>query len=105
MNEKPLERLNYFNGQRLQAADFKLEQDYHMRVRRWLNRSLYTPGIASGLEVYAMPSAPKVRVAGPRDRSPRARDHPARMVEVLAVPGTVALGTSPPTRASRWGRT
>jgi hypothetical protein len=37
MNEKPLERLNYFNGQRLQAGDFKLEQDYHMRVRRWLN--------------------------------------------------------------------
>ncbi|MEO8153902.1 MAG: hypothetical protein ABI605_12590 [Rhizobacter sp.] len=62
MSEKPLERLNYFNGQRLQAGDFKLEQDYHMRVRRWLNRSLYTPGIAMGLEVYAVPGAPEVRV-------------------------------------------
>ena len=62
MNEKPLERLNYFNGQRLQAADFKLEQDYHIRVRRWLNRSLYTPGIADGLQVYAIDNAPKVRV-------------------------------------------
>jgi hypothetical protein len=62
MNEKPLERLNYFNGQRLQAADFKLEQEYHMRVRRWLNRSLYTPGIASGLEVYKIEGAPKVKV-------------------------------------------
>lgn len=62
MNEKPVERLNYFNGQRLQAADFKLEQEYHMRVRRWLNRSLYTPGIASGLEVYAIAGAPKVKV-------------------------------------------
>jgi hypothetical protein len=62
MNEKPLERLNYFNGQRLQAGDFKLEQDYHMRVRRWLNRSLYTQGIAMGLEVYAVPNAAQVRV-------------------------------------------
>jgi hypothetical protein len=62
MNEKPLERLNYFNGQRLQAADFKLEQDYHLRVRRWLNRSLYSAGIASGLQVYAIDGAPRVRV-------------------------------------------
>jgi hypothetical protein len=62
MNEKPLERLNYFNGQRLQAADFKLEQEYHMRVRRWLNRSLYTPGIASGLQVYKIEGKSKVKV-------------------------------------------
>jgi hypothetical protein len=62
MNEKPLERLNYFNGQRLQAADFRLEQDYHIRVRRWLNRSLYTSGIASGLQVYAIKEQPRVRV-------------------------------------------
>lgn len=62
MNEKPLERLNYFNGQRLQAGDFRLEQDYHMRVRRWLNRSLYTAGIAMGLEVYAVPGRPVVKV-------------------------------------------
>jgi hypothetical protein len=62
MNEKPLERLNYFNGQRLQAGDFRLEQDYHMRVRRWLNRSLYTGGIAMGLEVYAVPGRPVVKV-------------------------------------------
>jgi len=62
MNERPLERLNYFNGQRLQAGDFRLEQDYHMRVRRWLNRSLYTAGIAMGLEVYAVPGRPVVKV-------------------------------------------
>jgi hypothetical protein len=47
----PIERLNYFNGQRLEAADFRLEQEFHMRVRRVLNKSLYTPGIAAGLEV------------------------------------------------------
>jgi hypothetical protein len=51
MNEKPIERLNYYNGQRLEASDLKLEQEYHIRVRRWLNRSLYSAGIASGLQV------------------------------------------------------
>jgi len=51
VNERPLERLNYYNGQRLEAADLRLEQDYQMRTRRWLNRSLYTSGIADGLEV------------------------------------------------------
>lgn len=46
-----LERLHYFNGQRLLAKDFELEQNYHMRVRRLLNRGLYTPGVVSGLEI------------------------------------------------------
>lgn len=53
--ELPLERLNYYNGQRLEAADLRLEQDYHIRVRRWLNRSLHTWGIAAGLEVTVKP--------------------------------------------------
>jgi hypothetical protein len=47
----PLDRLNYYNGQRLEAEDFRLEQEYHIRVRRWLNKSLYSWGIAAGLEV------------------------------------------------------
>jgi hypothetical protein len=46
-----LERLHYFDGQRLAAKDFELEQNYHMRVRRMLNRGLYSPGIVSGLQV------------------------------------------------------
>jgi hypothetical protein len=49
--EEPLDRLNYFNGQRLEATDLRVEQAYHIRVRRQLNQALYTPGIASGLEV------------------------------------------------------
>ena len=53
--EDPLDRLNYFNSQRLEAVDFKLEQAYHMRVRRWLNRTLYSAGIGAGLEVTADP--------------------------------------------------
>lgn len=62
MNEKPLERLHYFNGQRLQAADLTLEQDYHLRIRRWLNRSLYSAGIADGLIVNKVPGVPRVRI-------------------------------------------
>jgi hypothetical protein len=57
--EEPLDRLNYFNGQRLVAADLRLEQEYHLRVRRWLNRTLYTPGIAGGLEVKVSPLSPR----------------------------------------------
>lgn len=60
MNEKPLERLNYYNGMPLQASDFKTEQDYHMRTRRWLNKSLYSAGIARGLEVRAITEGPKI---------------------------------------------
>lgn len=46
-----LTRLNYFNGQRLAAADLRTEQQFHMGMRRVLNRSLYSPGIVVGLEV------------------------------------------------------
>jgi hypothetical protein len=46
-----LQRLNYFNGQRLVANDFRTEQGYHTGMRRVLNRALYSPGIVSGLEV------------------------------------------------------
>src|SRR3954452_21948060 len=45
-----LERLNYRNGQRIVAADLRAEQGYHIGVRRWLNRTLFNPGIAKGLE-------------------------------------------------------
>lgn len=64
MSEKPLDRLNYYNGKRLVAADLKLEQEYHIRVRRWLNKSLYSAGIARGLEVREEKGKPAV-VVGP----------------------------------------
>jgi len=53
-----LQRVNYFNGQRLAAADFRAEQTYHMGMRRVLNRSLYSPGIVVGLEVELAKSNP-----------------------------------------------
>jgi hypothetical protein len=46
-----LARLNYFNGQRLAAGDLRTEQKHHIGMRRVLNRSLYSPGIVTGLEV------------------------------------------------------
>jgi hypothetical protein len=46
-----IERLHYFNGRRLEAADLALEQRYHLEMRRRLNRELFTPGVVSGLEV------------------------------------------------------
>jgi hypothetical protein len=52
--EEPIERLNYFNGQRLEAADFRSEQEYQLRVRRLLNSSLYSSGVVKGLEVFRL---------------------------------------------------
>ncbi len=47
----PVKRLRYFDKQFLQAGDFTDEQAYHMRLRRLLNRSFFTPGIGFGLEL------------------------------------------------------
>jgi hypothetical protein len=49
--DEALERLNYFNGQRLAAADFRAEQGHHTGMRRVLNSALYSPGVVTGLEV------------------------------------------------------
>ncbi len=54
--DQPLDRVNYFNGQRLEAADFRTDQDYQMRVRRKLFASLYSVGIVQGLEVTKHPT-------------------------------------------------
>jgi hypothetical protein len=63
--EEPLDRLNYYNGRRLVAGDLRLEQDYHIRVRRWLNKTLFTPGIADGLEVRVSSASPRKVVVSP----------------------------------------
>jgi hypothetical protein len=54
MSEQPIERLNYFNGQRLEAVDFRLEQEFHIRTQRWLSKSLFSAGVADGLDVSAV---------------------------------------------------
>jgi hypothetical protein len=50
-SDEALQRLNYFNGQRLAAADLRAEQGHHLGMRRVINRALYSPGIVVGLEV------------------------------------------------------
>lgn len=47
----PIKRLNYFDHQFLIEADFTAQQNYHLNMRRHLNRVLHTFGIAEGLEV------------------------------------------------------
>jgi hypothetical protein len=46
-----IERLHYANGRRLDAGDLRLEQHYHIAMRRLLNSGLFTPGVVNGLEV------------------------------------------------------
>ena len=47
----PIKRPHYFDHQFLVEADFTAEQQYHLDMRRRLNRLLHTFGIADGLEV------------------------------------------------------
>ena len=47
----PVKRLNYFTNQFLVEKDFKDEQDYHIAMRRRLNASLHTWGVAEGLVI------------------------------------------------------
>jgi hypothetical protein len=44
-------RLRYFHGMLLDDKDFKAEQDYHTRKRRFLNRMLHGWGVVCGLEL------------------------------------------------------
>src|SRR5687768_17182185 len=47
----PLERVSYFGGQRLMAADLNQQERYEIRLRRLLNSGLFSSGVVSGLEV------------------------------------------------------
>jgi hypothetical protein len=46
-----VKRMRYFNTLFLKEDEFKLEQNYHMRMRRLHNRHLHTYGIVYGLDV------------------------------------------------------
>ena len=55
-------RVHYYNGQRLTAADFNQEQDYHLQKRRLHNKMLHGTGVVSGLRVTVETSCPPVIV-------------------------------------------
>jgi hypothetical protein len=91
MNE--VERLYYYNGRRLEAPDFLLEQRYHLEMRRLLNRELFTPGVVSGLEV-TQKSKTRVAVADGLALDPRGREivYPGGELDVPAQPPTALAG-------------
>jgi hypothetical protein len=68
-----IERLHYFDGQRLVARDLELEQKYHMRVRRLLNHGLYSAGVVDGLQVSNVDPR-HVRVSAGLALDPRGRE-------------------------------
>ena len=85
MNE--VERLNYVNGRRLQAGDFKLEQDYLIEMRRRLNRGLFTPGVVNGCGVRQVQgSATKVEVDCGLVLDPKGREMVLTSRRELSVP-------------------
>jgi hypothetical protein len=56
---------NFFNGQRLTADEFKLNQEYHTSMRRRQNYLLHSHGIVEGLGLTDVTSAggsPTIRV-------------------------------------------
>lgn len=46
-----IQRLNYHTGLFLEEEEFKLEQSYHLIMRRRLNYALFKPGVLYGLEL------------------------------------------------------
>jgi hypothetical protein len=46
-----MERVRFFDGQLLTAADFEAEQKYHLEKRRLHNRMLHGFGVVDGLRV------------------------------------------------------
>ena len=98
-SDESLERLNYFNGQRLAASDFRSEQRYHMGVRRLLNRSLYSAGIVKGLEVLKHPSDKHKVVV----RSGLAFDHLGREIALLADAEVQVMGAPSTTKGVVFG--
>lgn len=47
----PLERVSYYGGQRLMAADLNQQELYEITLRRLLNSGLFSSGVVKGLEV------------------------------------------------------
>lgn len=85
--ELAVKRLKYFNHQFLRVEDFQEEQDYHLKMRRRLNRVLHTWGVAEGLQVTAAAGATAVRVS-----AGTAIDEQGREI-VLLTERTEPLGT------------
>jgi hypothetical protein len=58
-NITDVERLNYYEGEYLGAADFEAEQEYHRDMRRRHNVGQHTWGIVNGLDIAQVPNGGK----------------------------------------------
>lgn len=58
-NNTDIERLNYYEGEFLGAADFEAEQEYHREMRRRHDVGQHTWGIVSGLDLVQIPNGAK----------------------------------------------
>ena len=87
-----LERLNYFNGQRLAAGDLRAEQAYHVGMRHVLNRSLYSSGIVLGLEVELDPGPDPAAKHKVIVRQGLAFDHLGREIHIPADVSVQVMG-------------
>lgn len=56
-------RLRYFNGLIMKEEEFILEQDYHVRMRRFLTRQLHSGGVVDGLNVTVGNTPQEVQVS------------------------------------------
>ncbi len=63
MPEFKIQRVNYFEGQRLRVKDFEDEQTYHLDMRRRHNKNLHSWGIAEGLRVNREKDTNKVTIS------------------------------------------
>ncbi len=91
-----LERLYFANGQRLGAPELRLEQAYHMGVRRLLTRGLFTPGVVDGLEVVADASKRSVVVSPGLALDPLGREVYLGEPRSVPVPTQTRMGLTPP---------
>jgi hypothetical protein len=82
-------RVNYFTGQLLGAADFQVDQEYHIGARHRHNRALHGSGIATGLTVTVSGDSSPSLVVEPG----LAIDRRGREIE-LPVPVSVAIAGS-----------
>lgn len=91
-----IERLHYANGRRLDAGDLRLEQHYHIAMRRLLNKGLFTPGVVNGLEVEKAQNPREVSVKPGLALDPLGRELVLQEETAVAVPNQKPLNRARP---------
>jgi hypothetical protein len=80
-----VERVNYYTGERLEAADLLLDQSYHITLRRLVNRGFFSPGVVQGLTITTS-SPTTVTVAAGFALDPQGREIVLTRHQQIAVP-------------------